>query len=51
MRKLTVCQRVLSNLEELKEILLNQGFLPQDEYQIDDIYMIEKEVSLENNIL
>lgn len=48
MRKLSVCQRVLSNLEELKEILLNQGFIPQDEYQTDDIYMIEKELSLEN---
>ena len=45
-----VCQRALSNLEEFKEILLNQGFMIQDEYQIDDIYMIEKEekISLEN---
>lgn len=48
--KINVCQRALTSLEEIKEILLNQDFFIQDEYQINDIYMIEKDtqISLEN---
>lgn len=45
-----ICLKVNATLDEIREKLLNLGFNVQEEFQLNDIYMIDKneEISLEN---
>lgn len=48
--ELKVCLKTPLTLDEIRERLLNQGFFVQEEFQLNDIYMIDKKekISLEN---
>lgn len=50
MRELKICLKTDASLDTLRENLLNQGFYVQEEFQLNDIYMVdvETEISLEN---
>lgn len=48
--ELEICVRCLVSFEELKTKLLDMGFRVQEDFQLNDIYMIKdsKEISLDN---
>lgn len=48
--ELEICVRCLVSFEELKKKLLDMGFRVQEDFQLNDIYMIkkDKEISLDN---
>ena len=49
MQELKICLKTNASLDTLRENLLNQGFYVQEEFQLNDIYMIDEkiEISLE----
>lgn len=50
MQELKICLKTNANLDTLRENLLNQGFYVQEDFQLNDIYMVDAktEISLEN---
>lgn len=51
MQELKICLKTNASLDTLRENLLNQGFYVQEEFQLNDIYMVDSktEISLENS--
>lgn len=51
MQELKICLKTNASLDTLRENLLNQGFYVQEEFQLNDIYMVDTktEISLENS--
>ena len=48
-KELEICVRSLINFEELKERMIDMGFRIQEDFQLNDIYMVEndREVSID----
>ena len=51
MQELKICLKTNASLDTLRENLLDQGFYVQEEFQLNDIYMVDSktEISLENS--
>lgn len=51
MQELKICLKTNASLDTLRENLLNRGFYVQEEFQLNDIYMVDSktEISLENS--
>ena len=51
MQELKICLKTNASLDTLRENLLDQGFYVQEEFQLNDIYMVDTktEISLENS--
>ena len=51
-KELEICVRSLVSFDEMKQKMISMGFHIQEDFQLNDIYMIkqEKEVTIENDI-